>query len=105
MSALVVVLIFVGICYAIYRLFSRSREEMVCQDCGTVTQGATTTRGSLAIEIILWLCFLVPGLIYSIWRLTTRRHDACPQCSGRMIPVSTPRGRELAARYKPVQDF
>jgi len=25
------------------------------------------TRGSILIEIVLWLCFLVPGLIYFIW--------------------------------------
>ncbi|HEV2348917.1 MAG TPA: hypothetical protein VG028_03620 [Terriglobia bacterium] len=45
------------------------------------------TPGSFAIEIVLWLCFLFPGLIYSIWRLTAR-HETCPKCGEKsLIPM------------------
>jgi len=37
------------------------------------------TKGSIVIEIILWLCLLFPGVIYSLWRVTSR-YKACPKC-------------------------
>lgn len=68
-----------------------------CKDCGTVAEPKTATRGTMALEIILWLCFLVPGLIYSVWRLSTR-YDACPSCgSANLVPVQSPQGQQLAA--------
>jgi hypothetical protein len=50
------------------------------------------TKGSFLIEFLLWVCFIVPGLIYSIWRLGTR-HKGCPSCGGPMIPVDSPVAR------------
>lgn len=71
--------------------------SMVCRDCGTVGEPTRVTRGSIWIEVILWLCFLVPGIIYSIWRLTTR-HDACAACGSKsIVPVDTPVGAKIAA--------
>ena len=47
------------------------------------------------VEVALWLLFCFPGIIYSLWRLTTR-YDACPVCGGAgMIPADSPRGRQL----------
>jgi len=69
----------------------------VCKDCGTVASASRVTKGSIWIEIILWLCFLVPGVIYSIWRLTTR-HDACGACGSKnIVPLDSPIGRKIAA--------
>lgn len=59
------------------------------------------TRGSLLIEIILWLAFIVPGLIYTVWRHTSR-YAACSACgANELVPVTTPGGRELLAKYHP----
>jgi hypothetical protein len=69
----------------------------ICKNCGTVGKTRSVTNGSIWIEIILWLCFLIPGIIYSIWRLTTR-HQACSSCGGQnMVPLDTPVGAKLAA--------
>jgi len=55
--------------------------------------------GSLDIELVLWLCFLLPGILYSIWRLSGRKR-ACPTCRGSsMIPVDSPKGRELCQMF------
>lgn len=68
----------------------------VCRDCGTVGEPKRETRGSMLMEIVLWICFLIPGLIYSIWRLTTR-YDACPACASRnLVPLDSPMGAKLA---------
>lgn len=71
--------------------------NMVCLACGHVGRPERITKGSIWIELILWLSFFVPGLIYSIWRLTTR-HDACPACKQTsLIPVDSPMGRKFIA--------
>lgn len=72
---------------------------LICATCGSRGTPRTRTRGSTWLELALWLCFIVPGLIYSIWRLTTRQ-PVCPECgSAGMISVNTPRGKQLAAQY------
>lgn len=51
------------------------------------------------IEVILWLMFLVPGIIYSIWRLTSR-HQACAMCGGTgLIPLDSPVGQRLLLEH------
>lgn len=73
--------------------------QRICAACGTVGQPKSETRGSILIEIVLWLCFLIPGLIYSIWRLTTRR-PVCRACGGHeLLPLNTPGGRAAVAKF------
>jgi hypothetical protein len=79
--------------------------KMICTACGTADRPKTVTKGSTLIELILWLCLLIPGLIYSIWRLTSR-HDACSQCgSESIVPLDSPVGRRLAKEFHPYEDF
>jgi hypothetical protein len=67
---------------------------MVCTQCGgTATE--SHTKGSFLIEILLWFFFCVPGVIYSIWRLTTRG-KVCSGCkSERLVPANSPAGRQM----------
>jgi hypothetical protein len=84
------------------RLPARPSAEgrMICPACGTRGEPKTITRGSLRIEILLWLLLIVPGVIYSLWRLTTRA-EGCPACGQiGMIPVATPRGQQLLDGHK-----
>ena len=75
-------------------------KQLICSECGTVGKAKTVTRGSFFIEIILWLCFLIPGLIYTVWRLTTR-HKACAACgSNRLLPLDTPGGVAASKRFQ-----
>jgi hypothetical protein len=70
-------------------------ELVVCKACGHHGKSTSATKGSFWIEVILWLCFLIPGLIYSIWRLNTR-HSVCPKCgSSDIIPSDSPIGLQL----------
>lgn len=69
----------------------RPDSHMHCTVCGFEGEPESRTPGSMAIEVVLWLCFLLPGLIYSIWRLN-KRHAACAKCgSGLLIPCDSPR--------------
>lgn len=52
-------------------------------------------KGSGFTEFILWLCGLLPGLIYSIWRANSE-HEVCPACgSPQVIPVDSPMAQKL----------
>lgn len=67
-----------------------SGPAMFCTSCGHEGPAKTVTRGHLAIEIILWLCFFVPGLIYSVWRLSSK-YKACSSCGARsLVPLNSP---------------
>lgn len=61
-----------------------------CMTCGSEDVPKVVTKGGTLIELILWLCFIVPGLIYSIWRVGSR-HGACAQCgSVTLVPIDSP---------------
>jgi hypothetical protein len=77
--------------------------KMVCTSCGYVGEPTTVTKGSFGIELILWLCFLIPGLIYSIWRLSTR-YEACPSCrQTTLIPSGSPMAKKFLQDNLPEQ--
>lgn len=79
--------------YGLYRIITastRGRAERYCKTCGTVATSKTSIKGSIFIEIVLWLCLIIPGLIYSLWRGTTR-HQTCPACgSADLVPTNSP---------------
>lgn len=69
--------------------------DIVCTTCGHIGKTRNETPGSTLIELVLWLCFLIPGLIYSIWRLRAR-HPVCPKCgNAQVIPRSTPMAQKF----------
>lgn len=69
--------------------------DMVCKACGHVGPAKKNTPGSFILEVVLWLCFLLPGIIYSIWRVA-KRYSGCEACgSADVLPVDTPLGRKL----------
>lgn len=75
------------------------RQKVICKACGSTNVPRTRTPGSLMIEIILWLCFLIPRLIYSFWRLS-KKYKVCRACgSTDIVPVDSPVGRRLADEY------
>ena len=72
-----------------------ARALMICPICGHRGYSRTITPGSFLIELALWLFMIIPGLIYSLWRLSARK-QGCPACgSSPMIPLNSPRGQQL----------
>lgn len=99
----IIQLIAVGfIVFMVYTTYSKSsggKNQKICKSCGTANNIKTETRGSLLIEIVLWLCFIVPGVIYSIWRHVSRR-PVCAACgSPDLVPLNSPIGKKIAADY------
>jgi hypothetical protein len=76
-------------------LFPGKGQTQVCTTCGHLGPTRMHTRGTIVLEILLWLLFLVPGLIYSLWRLSTRQR-VCTACGGSaLVPPDTPAGKRL----------
>jgi len=69
---------------------------LYCSHCGAVNNGKRHVPGSILIELVLWICFLIPGLIYSIWRHAAQK-KVCASCNQPgLIPVMSPKAqREL----------
>ena len=76
------------------------KRDVICLDCGHIGRPKKYYRGSLAIEIVLWLCFLVPGLVYTLWR-DTSRYKGCRICkSTNIIPINSPNGKKYMQANK-----
>ena len=72
-----------------------ARLLMGCTNCETADYPKKHTKGSILIELVLWLMLIVPGLIYSIWRLSTRA-NVCKHCgSANLVPMDSPAGRRI----------
>ena len=69
--------------------------KYVCRNCGTVGNSKIVTKGSFFIELILWLSFLIPGLIYTAWRMTSK-YKVCRNCkSADITPADSLVGKKL----------
>jgi len=67
-----------------------------CVRCGTVAVPDVETTGSTLVEIALWFMFLLPGLIYTLWR---HGEAVCPSCgSMELIPPDSPRAKAAQLR-------
>jgi hypothetical protein len=71
----------------------------VCPNCGHLGWPARFTRGSLLVELLLWLFFILPDVIYLAWRLTTR-FRGCASCSQPGV-VGAPTSRAAAGAAVP----
>ena len=92
--AMVLVLILAPLAgIAAARLFPR--RPRFCPSCGHVGPGRSRMRGSLALELLLYLFLIVPGLIYSLWRHSSKA-PICELCGlPGVIPADSPRARAV----------
>jgi len=71
----------------------RDSIQKYCTACGCSGFAVFRQEGATWVEVLLWLTFIVPGIIYSIWRGSTRRW-VCPMCgNSSMIPLDSPRAK------------
>lgn len=91
MTVIIPILALALIFFLVKAMFGISRgKRMHCMTCGTEDAPARITQGNVAIEIVLWISFIIPGLIYSLWRMNSR-HNACRACGARhLAPVKSP---------------
>ncbi len=64
--------------------------SLTCVTCGTVGKHKRQPKGHLLLEIVLYFFWIVPGIIYTIWRQTTYR-QVCTVCGNDMlVPSDSP---------------
>ena len=88
--------------------------EMLCTNCGEQAIPKTYVKGSGAIDILLWviflvvllwfgiigLLFLIVSLVHSIWR-SGSRYKACPKCkTPNMIELDSPAAQQLLKKQE-----
>lgn len=66
-----------------------AKKGMLCTNCGFQGKPKTIIKGSWAIELVLWLLFLLPGLIYTMWR-SRSAFKGCPECKEKMLSLDSP---------------
>ena len=72
-----------------------AKKEYVCDNCHHIGPAISKTPGSIFFEIVLWIIFILPGVLYSIYRLISKK-QVCSVCeSDQLIPIDSPRGKEL----------
>jgi hypothetical protein len=72
--------------------------RLICSQCGYIGIPNEINKGSGGVELILWLFFIIPGVIYSVWRRSSKPR-VCPSChSQSLVPIASPVGRELVAK-------
>jgi DNA-directed RNA polymerase subunit RPC12/RpoP len=61
-----------------------------CLRCGHEGRTKRELDGSGLIELVLWCTFLFPGLLYSLWRLSTKRY-VCAECGNKtdLVPIKS----------------
>jgi hypothetical protein len=70
--------------------------KFVCTQCEYIGNSKNAVKGNILLELILWLLFIVPGLIYSVWRLSSKS-NVCPKCgSQNLVPLDSPKGQKIA---------
>lgn len=75
---------------------------MYCLNCGSVAKPKRFTKGSIWTEIFLYILMILPGVLYTLWRLTSK-YTGCPRCGApNMIPTTSPKAvAALTARPTP----
>lgn len=70
-----------------------SSDVLFCSNCGLDGTPVIKRVGNIQIEVLLWLCGIIPGIVYSSWSYGSAS-AVCPSCSSNnMIPLNSPNAR------------
>lgn len=74
--------------------------QLICTICGYAGTPKKKNKGNGWIEVILWFFFLIPGIIYSIWRRSDKQ-SICLKCGNKsMIPIDSPQGQKMMGEQR-----
>lgn len=78
----------------------KNGDKFLCTSCENIQIIKKIKPGSIFIELSLWFFFLVPGLIYTIWRFASKK-IVCQFCpSIELIPEHCSRAQEIIKNRK-----
>lgn len=74
-------------------------KKYVCERCGYWGSPKTKVKGNASLEILLWIFFLIPGFIYSLWR-STQAYKVCSHCGSEKVYLEDSyEGKEIIAKH------
>lgn len=92
--------------FLLYRIGQRASindsldEEAVCRSCESVAFPKTEKPGSMLFGICLFFVFVVPGVLYAIWRITNQT-EVCSFCGSEdLVPKYSPAGERIIEGQK-----
>jgi hypothetical protein len=69
---------------------ANAERQRYCTRCGSVAEPVHFGRGSNVLCLLLFLFFIVPGIIYWLW-MNLEDYWGCPTCCAReIVPLSSP---------------
>ena len=72
-----------------------------CLDCGFVGKPKQNIPGTLSMEVWLWLFFIIPGIIYSVWRRLAR-YEGCAMCGNQhIVRADSPAAQSALLKLSP----
>jgi len=81
---------------------SKEKQAYICANCYEMVIPYRKTPGWFLLELVLWMMFIVPGLFYTIWRISNK-FDACPVCESKDVAhPDSPRGQMILAQLQQV---
>lgn len=58
-----------------------SSVKIICPSCNYVGESGLISKGSRKLEITLWCCLVIPGMLYTMWRQSKDgKYAGCPKC-------------------------
>jgi len=79
-------------------------KKLFCKNCGFQGKPKIHTKGTFAVELILWCLLFVPGFCYTLWR-KSNQYTGCPQCGEiNMIPIDSPVAQSMMRQSAPASD-
>lgn len=78
------------------------KTNIECPNCKYEGEGKYITKGSFAVEVVLWLLFLLPGIVYSVWRLSSRI-CTCPRCRFENVIIDENKTKTLSKPSRPIR--
>lgn len=54
--------------------------DIICKRCRKVGKPRLVTPGNSRKEIVLWICLILPGFVYSMWR-SLGKFGVCAACN------------------------
>lgn len=75
-------------------------KKYACKNCQFVGfYPKTKVRGNVGLELGLYIFFIIPGILYSLWR-AGGAYKVCPQCGSKeIVPMGTPAAEALAKSF------
>jgi len=80
------------------RVVKIPKRGFICQECGEIGWPRKIVPGSFLLEVFLYFLFVIPGLIYTVYR-SSHRQEVCPVCRARMLPLGSAGGHQVVQRF------